>query len=307
MSINQSEAKNALGVFISSIHKSLRTSFWYRVYDHCSTDPDGVEIPNPNSVNNDERREAIEKKKILGDLYLMSFRSQTGLSQDVYIELLVNAGLLKKNTTSEGYRVLLSKWKKYFSEIDIDAEFEGSVFFKSVCGNSKRYFIRIGPKQSEYNQNVRVQINAGKYAPPRIQNIRNLRQSLANAIDDGQENPTEMDRATVRQVTDTAVNAHFALLRNKTPKVHVAEEHAVAQYMRLRPGMMRLLMEHWVEKNHQDSAKIEHNFKRVPNLQSRANFVAGARHAANNSLIKKRVAEVDLQTGRGQYKKGRIN
>mmetsp|Transcript_25254 Transcript_25254/g.45689 ORF Transcript_25254/g.45689 Transcript_25254/m.45689 type:complete len:133 (-) Transcript_25254:57-455(-) len=115
------------------------------------------------------------------------------------------------------------------------------------------------------------------------------------------------DRATVRQVTDTAVNAHFALLRNKTPKVHVAEEHAVAQYLCLRPGMMRLLMEHWVEKNHQDSAKIEHNFKRVPNLQSRANFVAGARHAANNSLIKKRVAEVDLQTARGQYKKGRIN
>ena len=97
-----------------------------------------------------------------------------------------------------------------------------------------------------------------------------------------QENPTERDRETVRQVTDTAVNAHVALLRNKTPKVHVAEEHAVAQYMRLRPGMMRLLMEHWVEKNHQDSAKIEHNFKRVPNLQSRANFVAGARHAANN-------------------------
>ena len=131
MSINQSEAKNALGVFILSIHKSLRTSFWYRMYDHCSDDPDGVEIPNPNSVNNDERREAIEKKKILGDLYLMSFRSQTGLSEDVYNELLVKAGLLRKNTTSEGYGVLYSEWKNFCSEIDIDAEFEGSVFSKA--------------------------------------------------------------------------------------------------------------------------------------------------------------------------------
>ena len=81
MSINQSDAKNALGVFISSLHKSLRTSFWYRVYDNCSDNPEGMKIPNTNSDNNDDRREANEKKKILRDLYLMSFRSQTGLSR----------------------------------------------------------------------------------------------------------------------------------------------------------------------------------------------------------------------------------
>jgi len=121
-----------------------------------------------------------------------------------------------------------------------------------------------------------------------------------------QENPTDTDRTTVRQVADTAVNAHFALLNNKTPKVHVAQEHAVTQYLHVRPGMMRLLMEHWVEKNHQDSARIENTFKHIPNLQSRANFAAGARHAANNSEIKKRIAEVDSKSARGEYKKGRI-
>ena len=103
------------------------------------------------------------------------------------------------------------------------------------------------------------------------------------------------------------MNAHFALLNNKTPKVHVAQEHAVTQYLHVRPGMMRLLMEHWVEKNHQDSARIENTFKHIPNLQSRANFAAGARHAANNSEIKKRIAEVDSKSARGEYKKGRIN
>ena len=102
-------------------------------------------------------------------------------------------------------------------------------------------------------------------------------------------------------VTDTVVNAHFVLLGNKTLKVYVAQEHAVAQYLHVRPGMMRLLMEHWVEKNHQDGAKIENNFKHIQNLQSRANLSAGARQAANNSKIKKRVAEVGLETARGEY------
>ena len=70
-----------------------------------------------------------------------------------------------------------------------------------------------------------------------------------------QESPADTDQTTVRQVADAAVNAHFALLNNKTPKVHVAQEHAVTQYLHVHPGMMRLLMEHWVEKNHQDSAR----------------------------------------------------
>ena len=45
-----------------------------------------------------------------------------------------------------------------------------------------------------------------------------------------------------QQVTDTAVNAHFALFGNKTSKVHVAQDHTVAQYLHVRPGMMRLLI-----------------------------------------------------------------
>ena len=53
----------------------------------------------------------------------------------------------------------------------------------------------------------------------------------------------------MQQVVDTAVNAHFALLGNKTPNVHVAQEYDVAQYLCVCPGMMRLLMKHWVEKN----------------------------------------------------------
>ena len=77
----------------------------------------------------------------------------------------------------------------------------------------------------------------------------------------------------------------------------------MAQYLGVRPRIMRPLMEHWVEKNHQDSARIENTFKHIPNLQSHANFAAGARHAVNNSEIKKRIAEVDSKSARENIKK----
>ena len=100
MPISNSDAKNALAAFISFIQKSSRTSFWYRVYDRYEDDPNSVQIPNANS---DEQREAIEKKKRLHGLYQMSFHLETGLSEDEYNNLLVIAGLLKKNIKSGEY------------------------------------------------------------------------------------------------------------------------------------------------------------------------------------------------------------
>ena len=82
--INHSGTKNALGAFISYIHKSSSTSFWYRVYDSCKDNPEVVEIPNAKLGDNDKRIEALEKKRRLRELYLMSFRLITGLSQDEY-------------------------------------------------------------------------------------------------------------------------------------------------------------------------------------------------------------------------------
>ncbi len=107
-----------------------------------------------------------------------------------------------------------------------------------------------------------------------------------------QEAPTVEERNSAHQVAQTAVDAHYALLKNKTPKVHVAEDHAVEQYLRLRPGFMRLLIEHWVEQNHQTSSKIENMYKRVPSLPNRADFAAKERHARNNAEVKKKISRV---------------
>ena len=45
------------------------------------------------------------------------------------------------------------------------------------------------------------------------------------------ENPSEEDRRNASEVAQNAVNSHFLLLGNKTPKVHVAQAHAVPQYL----------------------------------------------------------------------------
>ena len=188
MPITKSEAKNALGAFISGIHKNTGTSFWYRVYDSCTDDPKCVEIPNANSGYDDERREALQKKKQLGELYLMSFRLVTGLKQDVYNNLLAIAGLLKKDARSGDYRVVISEWKKFLAEFNIDAEFDGVVILKNIFGNSKCYYMRLGPKQSGYNQKVSMQIKSGKHEPPRTPAVtierRNLRRVLNHDISD---------------------------------------------------------------------------------------------------------------------------
>jgi len=116
------------------------------------------------------------------------------------------------------------------------------------------------------------------------------------------EAPTEEDRQTVRDVADAAVKYHFTLLENKTPKVHVVEDHAADHFLRLRPGMMRMLIEQFVERNHQEASQVEQNFRHVPSLASRAKFTAAERHARKNAVVRKRNAKVHKKTGRGKNK-----
>ena len=98
---------------------------------------------------------------------------------------------------------------------------------------------------------------------------------------------------------------HFALLNNKTPKVHVARDHAVDQYERLAPGFLRLLIEHWVELNHQQGYRIEQQFKHVPGNKAKAEFTAQSRHSANNAAIHQRKEFVKKYNARGGYKNAR--
>ena len=61
----------------------------------------------------------------------------------------------------------------------------------------------------------------------------------------------------MKDVVDMVISNHFPLLKNMTPKVHFSGENAVDQYKRLTPRFLWLLVEHWVELNHQLGYIIE--------------------------------------------------
>mmetsp|Transcript_20310 Transcript_20310/g.42510 ORF Transcript_20310/g.42510 Transcript_20310/m.42510 type:complete len:110 (+) Transcript_20310:368-697(+) len=109
----------------------------------------------------------------------MSFRLETGLSEDEYNNLLVIAGLLKKNSKSGDYIVQAREWKHFISELRFDVEFDYSNFLRNILGNKRRWYIRIGQKNAEYYQNARDQIEANNLVPPRIQNIRVERRDVS--------------------------------------------------------------------------------------------------------------------------------
>ena len=107
------------------------------------------------------------------------------------------------------------------------------------------------------------------------------------------------------------MNQHIDLVKNITPKVHIAEDHAVNKYLCLWPGLVCLLIKHWVEWNHQDGFRIEDQFKRERNLGRRAEFVAGRMHEMSNVGIRQKITQVH-NTGKrktnvpGVYKKKRL-
>ena len=107
------------------------------------------------------------------------------------------------------------------------------------------------------------------------------------------DKPTGEELEKARAVADKAVALHVALLGNKTPKVHVAQCHAVDQYLSVKPGLICLLIEHWVERNHQEGYQIKEMHKHMPELQRRANSEAGKRKKRHNPAIQQRIAEVN--------------
>ena len=122
--------------------------------------------------------------------------------------------------------------------------------------------------------------------------------------------PTEEDRSKVEGIAKNAVDRHISLLGNITPKVHVAEDHAVDQYLSVRPGLVRLLIEHWVELNHQVGYRIKQQFKHERNIGRKAEFIAAKMHKQGNPEIQQKITEVHISNKRkcnvpGKYTKKR--
>jgi len=108
-----------------------------------------------------------------------------------------------------------------------------------------------------------------------------------------QKAPTEADRAIADEIAQSAVSKHVNLVKNATPKVHIAGVHAVDQYLRVRPGLVRLLIEHWVERNHQEGYKTEQQFRHEPKIERKAEFIAAKLQKKHNPEIQQQITQVN--------------
>lgn len=72
------------------------------------------------------------------------------------------------------------------------------------------------------------------------------------------ENPTDDETSQAKSMADNEVKNHYALLKNKMPKVHVGDDRADDQYLTFCRGFVLLLIEHWMKQNYHEGYKVEH-------------------------------------------------
>jgi len=77
-----------------------------------------------------------------------------------------------------------------------------------------------------------------------------------------QKTPMAKERSNADTIIKETVDQHINLVKNITPKVYITEDHAVDQYLRVRPDLVQLVIEHWVERNHQYRFRVHDQFKR---------------------------------------------
>ena len=176
----------AFAAFLSSMHVGSRRSFWYHVDDRTADDPTNVKPDIQPDDDPDLTKNAINaaniKKQHLEILNLTSLRKQTCLPREQYHNMLLTIGLLQK--FGAGYRVNGTGWTIFLEGLDIDAEFSDSAIWKSIVGGSKRYYIRVGPKNNgQYNKNIEDQMTSEtEWKSPRFGGKAAVRTNLANAF-----------------------------------------------------------------------------------------------------------------------------
>lgn len=110
--------------------------------------------------------------------------------------------------------------------------------------------------------------------------------------------PTKEDKDEAEKAIGEAVEKHRAMGLSITPKVHLIEDHAIVQY-RTYPDGLALLIEEFVEQNHQKGRQVEEQFKRINNLDKQANCKAKELRARANAKIQKQIHEVNERSSRG--------
>ncbi len=123
--------------------------------------------------------------------------------------------------------------------------------------------------------------------------------SYARKID-----PTEEDCARYEEFITAAVIGHVNLGCSVTPKVHLMWKHTLYQ-MKNVPGGLGNKMEDWVERQHQDEARIRKRLSRMPNLQLRAITRSKISQATSHPLVIAQIAKVEAKSKKRKHSEKR--
>ena len=117
------------------------------------------------------------------------------------------------------------------------------------------------------------------------------------------KNPTQEEKESAQGLADKAVKKLREVLGNVTPKTHVSETHAPKCFLEMPSGLFRLLIEQWLERNHQDGKKLEAQHQHMSNVQQRAESIGKREHQKHHPLIEDRIKAVHAKGARGNYAK----
>ena len=86
------------------------------------------------------------------------------------------------------------------------------------------------------------------------------------------------------------------------PKAHIIDDHAIEQFVRHFENGLYLVIEQFVEQNHQNGRRLDDQCKRVPDQQTRANTHCKRKALDGLAAIRKRQKEVHEDTAREKNK-----
>ena len=94
-----------------------------------------------------------------------------------------------------------------------------------------------------------------------------------------------------------AVKKHRSVGLSVTPKVHIVEDHLAQQYSNI-PGGIALLLEDFVEHNHQIGHRHDERTKRIVDEEKRATCKAKRKHIESNAEVQQQIQSVRKKSAR---------
>ena len=98
---------------------------------------------------------------------------------------------------------------------------------------------------------------------------------------------------------DKAMAKMRELKMNITPKAHGMEDHVVNQ-MRITPGGIVRMIEHWVERYHQVGYRYDDKWRRMKGEIQKAELRAHREHIGGNTEVKKRLDALKKYSSKGK-------